>query len=1070
MASFGTRQSTKSVPCLSFRGSAKGLALMVIVAICAMVAPGAAFALRPNPCLLSVGKGLSRVHKVQGKEAHACWRDAGRGRLGAGVTVQSCLGADARGKVALQEERFARDEEKHCVERLSWGFTGHANGVSAARHAALAASFDLFGSDVNTALRTDASGARCQAALVKRTNRLADMQLREFERCFKLELKNGLPQSRADVGACLAAVADDARGRIARAASRLESDFDKHCASLPQSEVLPGTCRDAEDAGSCLEAASRCRVCRLVSQAYGADGACDLFDDGSENLSCNDEAPQAFENIQRMPVSGQGWFVNPQEACASDTNDGHAATCSAGSGPWKTLLPLVTAPIAAGDAIHLGTATYALGKTTASIAAAGTPTEPVRIQALPGSSPVLDGGWTPQTAQPGNTDPVVRLASPYQIWQGIRVEGCNMVCVQAKEGSEHFVWRDMVVVGGGEDGIKATLSRLGLIHESEFTGFHGEAIDVWGSHHYWLVGNEFHSNDTSFRAPSSAVWSKGGSTDVHWARNHFRDLQIGTNALMLGGCCWHHWQGDNAPLLYENGAWVAQPMARQVHAEDNLFERVRIHSSSVAPWPGAIGVNACWQCSAKGNSILDSDVAFGIQPTVSSNQPCTATADCQANPQECTCQWSVLPRDLELRDNHVAGLADYGDGTARLVHAHADVPVEADARSLVIDQNLYCTDLPATCRVGGSTAPAIDFASWQALGFDQNSTLTTTAGCPGGTGGGWLDGLFFASGFEAATTIVDISAAAGDIVGDDASTLLGDWEADLETYDPVGAARIFYEDGTTADREVSLVADPDDPTNQVLLTELRSPAIRLEGAGGLPLDDEIACNGDPLGSRKGRIQVSLRNNVAFHGVEYEVRLRLGSGFASIAQAGQEIHWLTLAEFWNESPGEPDHTFRVTLGLHKEYADSDGLYWVLKADEKPTPSSSWVKLWTPGGAVSARQEAVSTDPVEAGEWIRLRLRMIEGNAETGRAQLFQVEGDGTVRTLIDVQDWTHDPEDTAPDGFQMMQPIKLYTSGGLICGLKAATGESLEIWWDDFAIGETAAASPAAAFVDGPVLY
>ena len=54
-------------------------------------------------------------------------------------------------------------------------------------------------------------------------------------------------------------------------------------------------------------------------------------------------------------------------------------------------------------------------------------------------------------------------------------------------------------------------------------------------------------------------------------------------------------------------------------------------------------------------------------------------------------------------------------------------------------------------------------------------------------------------------------------------------------------------------------------------------------------------------------------------------MRLGAGFAAIVDADHEIDWLTIGEFWNNQPAEPD-TFRVTLNLVNrsgQYSSSPG---------------------------------------------------------------------------------------------------------------------------------------------------
>ena len=91
------------------------------------------------------------------------------------------------------------------------------------------------------------------------------------------------------------------------------------------------------------------------------------------------------------------------------------------------------------------------------------------------------------------------------------------------------------------------------------------------------------------------------------------------------------------------------------------------------------------------------------------------------------------------------------------------------------------------------------------------------------------------------------------------------------------------------------------------------------------------------------------------------------------------------------------------------------------------------------------------PIE--EWFTLHVALEEGDERTGRATVSLVMPTGERRVLIDVNDITHDP-DTPPgelDGFKDVNPVKLYTAGQLVCGLRGE-GLPLEIWWDDLAFG------------------
>ena len=83
---------------------------------------------------------------------------------------------------------------------------------------------------------------------------------------------------------------------------------------------------------------------------------------------------------------------------------------------------------------------------------------------------------------------------------------------------------------------------------------------------------------------------------------------------------------------------------------------------------------------------------------------------------------------------------------------------------------------------------------------------------------------------------------------------------------------------------------------------------------------------------------------------------------------------------------------------------------------------------------------------------VRVAVVEGDAEAGRVSFEVTEHDGATHG-IDMVGVTHGS--AGPDGFAALHPIKLYTSGTLVCELRAR-GLVLDVLWDDFAIGGVAA--------------
>ncbi len=691
-------------------------------------------------CLAAMSRGSTAVAKAEGREIVRCLRAAGDGALSGAAPFQACAGADARGRLARAEARAAALEAGHCGERPGFGFTHASNVASAARSAPVGLAIEELGAGLDAAVLGDASGRRCQRALVRDAERVLEAGLRSFGACQRRGLRDGSIASRSDLESCLGALAGGAGTPVGRAAGRLARHLASKCEGADPSVALPGTCSGAADVASCLVARARCQACKAIAQASDLSPACDEVDDGLANGSCEMPYPQLFANLLALPRTGTTYYVAAEEPCASDANDGLAPTCSGpGTGPWRTFAPLAGVSLAPGDAVALRQGTYALGQATATIRTSGTPTEPIRFFAYAGEAVVLDGGWPEPTPDPAADRPVLRMQAAYTIVEGLEIRGCNLTCVLVPEGGDHSILLHNRLVGGGEDGIKSSHAKGDLIYANEFTAFHNEALDLFATRDDWVVGNEFHANDTSLRQPSSTMWAKAGSEDIHVVGNWFHDLTVSRSALILGGCCWKNWD-DEGGLLMQGGVWVPQPVARQVHALSNTLERVSTDRSVGAPTPGALSVQGCHDCEARSNVIRDVDDAISMSSTRGTSQPCFAGADCDADPASCTCTWEVPAERVTIAGNRVEGVrasAAYG-GERRIFNLGDPGPAPV---GLSIDENLYCVDAPATFRIGGPADPSIGFSAWQAAGYDAASTLVPEAACGGGSpSGAFLDG------------------------------------------------------------------------------------------------------------------------------------------------------------------------------------------------------------------------------------------------------------------------------------------------------------------------------------------
>ncbi len=259
-----------------------------------------------------------------------------------------------------------------------------------------------------------------------------------------------------------------------------------------------------------------------------------------------------------------------------------------------------------------------------------------------------------------------------------------------------------------------------------------------------------------------------------------------------------------------------------------------------------------------------------------------------------------------------------------------------------------------------------------------------------------------------------------DIYGTDATTGY-DWETDLDGSPAVGDFRIYYEVGDTSDARATIVNDPVNPSNRVLKFQL------------------LAANVPNGAHPKGRIQAVMHNNDHLKRFSLSVKLFLPTDIDVLRSYNGTFTWLTLMEFWNNLPRRP-FPFRITLNIQKpDTAVGSPLYFGVHAQTMNPTDSTWDDVW------SERNE---TYPVPTGQWMTLTTDFVEGDAAAGRYKVTITDTHHVVHTLFDVTNYTHHPDDPAPDGMANFNPMKLYTSGTLIDGMTAA-GAELSVFWDDF---------------------
>jgi len=328
--------------------------------------------------------------------------------------------------------------------------------------------------------------------------------------------------------------------------------------------------------------------------------------------------------------------------------------------------------------------------------------------------------------------------------------------------------------------------------------------------------------------------------------------------------------------------------------------------------------------------------------------------------------------------------------------------------------------------------------------------------------------LHFQSGFEEPGVVageVGTAKCSGDIQGKDTSVdKRGDWVGDLESF-PIESAKVCYGgpdvrtegcDEPICQRGIYIDEDPELSSNEVLVTWIQEPAENVsdsdnEACSGYTTEDGEWVEGmDGAAARKARAQMTLSAVSSLEAFSYTIRVRLGNGFVDLAEAGKEINWMTIGEYWNKTPQcpdpdeatctEPGDRGRVTLNVVKT-AEENAFRFGLKADyqdnDQPNGTGSWELLW--------EEESSREVPIET--WFQMRVTITAGGAEVGHVHVEFAPDTGEFETLFDVRGATNHPEAEVL-GITAINPIKLYTAGDYACAL-ALIGKRLDAMWDDF---------------------
>lgn len=283
--------------------------------------------------------------------------------------------------------------------------------------------------------------------------------------------------------------------------------------------------------------------------------------------------------------------------------------------------------------------------------------------------------------------------------------------------------------------------------------------------------------------------------------------------------------------------------------------------------------------------------------------------------------------------------------------------------------------------------------------------------------------LIFESGFEPDSKVIPKGNDA-DIIGKDLTfNADNDWVEDLDNHPDVGNFNLQYQGGDSSQRFAKIIPEPGNPENHVLHFWLNEPNV---------------------GGKKGRIQANIYGGKGWKEFYQSVRIFLHDDFNTVKTFPGEIHWLTIAEYWNNitwSQSVPDR-YRLTLGIGKPDKGKGELYFIVDGQDCELfedGSQKYTTIWS---------EINKNVKVPIGKWFTAEYYYKEGDDKTGRYYM-AIQPDGEEKLVIfDVTRFTHNSSDENPDGVSDFNPIKLYTSKKLI-DYMTENNKTLQIYWDDF---------------------
>ncbi len=231
-------------------------------------------------CMTTLSNDAAQVSKVQQKLQSRCMKRKAADKLG--VTVDQCIGADEKGKLADAQAKTVRDYGRHCVVAPDFGAGVAATVNTVASTETLALLADALSTPIGPAVSSVAF--RCRQLVLKALDKVLAAKMKVFGICQKKALATAT--SETDLRRCLLDV--DLSKKVIKAVAKLNKARAKACQAVDLAVAFGGDCAAKTGAAfdDCLKRSAECRACLLLTTINGLIINCDGFDDGFANSSC----------------------------------------------------------------------------------------------------------------------------------------------------------------------------------------------------------------------------------------------------------------------------------------------------------------------------------------------------------------------------------------------------------------------------------------------------------------------------------------------------------------------------------------------------------------------------------------------------------------------------------------------------------------------------------------------------------------------------------------------------------------------------------------------------------------